>query len=288
MATGQVVLITGCSSGIGRSAAAALLTRGHTVYATARRAESVDELREAFASFGDRTRVRRLDVTEPATSEEVLADITSREGRLDALVNNAAFGQIGAVEELTADQLRRQYEVNVIGICELTRRVIPEMRRAGKGRIINVSSVVAHVSTPLMGAYNSSQAALTALTESLRMEMVGTGIDTILIEPGVIATSFRDNAMKTRDDLAAEASSRYQAVHAAWLDRWRKRLAGGVTPASAVADSIVHAIESPRPRTRYRITAAARFAPFVFALLPDRIADRILLRAFRLTGARRP
>ena len=192
----RVILITGCSSGIGRSSAEMLLERGHTVYVTARRSESVQDLSRAFERFGDRAITRRLDVTESATGVEVVADMIDRCGRIDVLVNNAAYGQMGAIEDLTAEQLRRQYEVNVIGLLDLTRRVIPEMRSAGFGRIINVSSVAAHVSAPLTGAYNSSKAALNALSGSLRMELAGSGIDTILIEPGLIATSFRENAVR--------------------------------------------------------------------------------------------
>lgn len=278
----RVVLITGCSSGIGRSAAEMLLSRGHCVYATARREESVAELTESLRTYGDSAIVRRLDVTLPDTSTKVIAEILETHGRIDALVNNAAFGRIAAIEELTSDELREQYEVNVFGTHDLTRRVIDPMRRADSGRIINVTSVVAHVSTPLMGAYNSSKAAVNALTESLRMELTPTGIHVVLIEPGVIKTEFRANSMRAWGDVDMFRDSRYGPIYEAWLRKWERRLKGRLTPPSAVARRIVHAIESPRPRPRYRITFAARIAPYVVALLPDRWTDRLILRSFGL------
>lgn len=280
----RVVLITGCSSGIGRVTAEWLLRRGHVVYVTARRVESVTELKETLTGFGDRAQIRRLDVTSPEMSASVIDDLIHKQGRIDALINNAAYGQSGAVEELTSEDLRRQFEVNVVGLLDLTRRVIPLMRSAGSGRIINVSSVVAHVPLPLTGAYVASKAALNSLSECLRMELRGTGIEVVLIEPGAIATAFRDNSVASLGDRLTSPDSPYHKHYQRWLQRWKKQLGEAAAPPECVARAIVRAVEARRPKTRYRITAAARFGPLVYAILPDRLADWIIVSRFGLKG----
>jgi NAD(P)-dependent dehydrogenase (short-subunit alcohol dehydrogenase family) len=152
----KIVLITGCSTGIGRDAAERLVRAGHTVYATARRAESVQSL-EAWADASDgRAAAGRLDVTEHETIESVVRDAQTRFGRIDVLVNNAGYGQIGAVEDVSIDLWRRQLETNLVGAVAMTQSVLPVMRQQRSGRIINVSSVVAHVAMPLVGAYCAS------------------------------------------------------------------------------------------------------------------------------------
>lgn len=278
----RVVLITGCSSGIGRATAELLLSRGHTVYATARRQSSVNELADALLRHGDRAYAARLDVTDPDTSSAVVAGILDRHGRIDALVNNAAFAQLAAVEELHLDALRRQLEVNLVGALDLIQRVLPAMRANGEGRIINVSSVVAHISTPLMGAYCASKAALNSLSESLRMELAPSGIHVVLVEPGAIATQFRANAAKTRAKSPHEGGSHYQSLYDQMLNTWRNRgerkAAGPITVARAIA----RAVEARRPRTRYRVTTVARLAPLLRGLIPDRLADALSLRTFGL------
>jgi len=278
----RVVLVTGCSTGIGRVTADHLLQRGHVVYPTARRPESVEELRQAFVTYGDRAVPLRLDVTDSATSDAVITKIIARNGRIDALVNNAAYGQSGAVEELDSIELRRQFETNVVGLMDLTRRALVPMRAAGAGRIINVSSVVAHVSLPLMGAYNASKAALNALSQSMRMELRGTGIDVILIEPAAIQSAFRENSFAALGPKATDGHSPYRKHYEAWQRRWKRQLGEQAAPPERVARAIVHAVESRRPKWRYRITAAAKFGPLVYAILPDRLADWIILRRFRM------
>jgi NAD(P)-dependent dehydrogenase (short-subunit alcohol dehydrogenase family) len=278
----KVVLVTGCSSGIGRAAMVMLLERGHTVYAGARRTESVDALADEFARFGGRVRPMRVDLTDGNTFDAVAKELVGATDGIDALVNNAGYGKIGAVEDLTSQDLRDQYETNVIGTMELTRRVLPMMRERRTGRVVNVSSVVAHVSTPLMGAYNSSKAALNALSESLRMELAGSGIDVVMIEPGVIKTDFRANADKHWPGVEALRDSPYYESYSSWWATWQARLAGSMTGPSAVARVIVRAIESRRPKTRYKVTLAAHIAPLIWSVLPDRVSDRIVCRGFGL------
>lgn len=278
----RIVLVTGCSTGIGRVTAEMLLHRGHVVYATARRPESVTELTGALSRFADRARIRALDVTDARSAQKVVDEISDGCGRIDALVNNAAYGQSGAVEDLTADDIRRQFETNIVGLLELTRRVLVTMRTVGAGRIINVSSVVAHVSLPMTGAYNASKAALNALSQSMRMELRGTGIRVILIEPGAVRSAFRENSVAALGDKASASDSPYHRHYEAWNKKWRHQLGERGAPPECVARAIVHAVEATKPRTRYRVTAAAKLGPLAYALLPDRVADWIILRRFGL------
>lgn len=275
----RVVLITGCGAGIGRVTAIQLLSRGHRVCASARRRESVDDLAKSFADAGDRGMATRLDVTEPDTFNGVIDAIIDRFGRLDVLINNAAYGQAGAVEELPVDAVRRQFDVNLFGLLELTQRALTVMRTAGAGRIVNISSVVAHVALPFMGAYNAGKAALDSMTDALRMEMRGSGIDVVLIEPGAIRTSFGDTSVAALD-ASMPAGSRYAERYARWQRRWRHQLGAMAASPESVARVIVRAVEARRCRARYRVTAAARFGPLLKALLPDRVVDRLVLKMF--------
>ena len=278
----RVVLITGCSTGVGRVTAEHLLRRGHLVYPTARRADSVAELREAFTQFGQAAAPLRLDVNDSETGSQVIAEIVQRRGRIDAVVNNAAYGQAGAVEELEPDDLRRQFDTNVVGLLELTRQALVPMRAARFGRIVNVSSVVAHLSLPLMGAYNASKAALNALSQSMRMELRGAGIDVILVEPGAVKSAFRENAFALLGGKADDPHSPYARHYAAWHKRWKHQLGAHAAPTETVARAIAHAVESPRPRPRYRLGATAKFAPLAYTLLPDRLVDWIIMRSFKM------
>ena len=183
------VLITGCSTGIGRSAAEILKQRGYRVFATARKHEDVAQLiEEGFESV-------QLDLANSASIHAAVKTILHKtDGKLYALFNNGAYGQAGAVEDLTRDMLREQFETNLFGTHELTNLLIPVMRRQGEGRIIQNSSVLGFVSLKYRGAYNASKYALEGLTDTLRMELKGSGIYISLIEPGPIETSFRKNA----------------------------------------------------------------------------------------------
>ncbi|NOT02499.1 MAG: SDR family oxidoreductase [Phycisphaerales bacterium] len=276
----RVVLVTGCGAGIGRVTAAQLLSRGHVVCASARRRESVDELTKMFADAGDWVMTTRLDVAEPSSFDGVIDAIIGRFGRLDVLINNAAYGQAGAVEELTIDAVRRQFDVNLFGLLELTQRVLTVMRAAGAGRIINISSVVAHVALPFMGAYNAGKSALNGLTDTMRMELRGSGIDVVLIEPGAIRTSFGDTSVAALDASTPAAGSRYAGRYGRWQRRWRQQLGAVAASPESVARVIVRAVESSRCRARYRVTSAARFGPLLKAVLPDRLVDRLILKMF--------
>jgi NAD(P)-dependent dehydrogenase (short-subunit alcohol dehydrogenase family) len=279
----RCVLVTGCSSGIGHAAAHALKARGWRVFATARRDEDLARLTaeglEAVA----------LELADSASIDACVTAVLERSGgRLDALFNNAAYGQPGAVEDLSREVLRAQLETNLLGTHELTCRVLPAMRRQGQGRIVQNSSVLGLAALPYRGAYVCSKFALEGLTDTLRQELAGTGIHVSLLEPGPITSRFRENAHRA-------FRAHIDAVHSAHAETYRaveKRLAGSDTGGpftlgpEAVVKRLIHALESPRPRPRYYVTLPTYLFGTLKRLLSTRLLDRVLLRATR--DERRP
>ncbi len=261
----RTILITGCSSGIGLASARVMKARGWRVLATARRPQDLAMLRDEVG-----VETIELDLADPA-SIAACADkaLTLSGGHVAALFNNGAFGQVGAVEDLTTQTLRRQLEVNLFGTHDLTRRLIPAMRRNQGGRIVQCSSVLGFVSAPFRGAYCASKFALEALSDAMRLELEGTGIHVSLIEPGPIRTRFVESALANFLTTVDMAASPHRATYEARLERMRQ---GGADTfklePEAVAMKLVHAVESPRPRRRYYVTtptylagALRRFAP---------------------------
>lgn len=272
----KTILMTGCSSGIGYCVAHGLKARGWRTFATARQPADVARLRaEGLESLP-------LDVRDPASIEAALAEVLAQTGgRLDALFNNAGYGQPGAVEDVSRAALREQLETNVLGAHDLTRQVIPLMRRQGGGRILYTSSVLGLVAFPYRGAYVASKFALEGLADALRLELAGTGIHVCLIEPGPIVSRFRDNAYAAyQRHIDAERSS-HRTQYAAMQVRLRKvgPAAPFTLPPEAVLKRVIHALESPRPRARYPVTAPAYLFAALRRLLPTRWLDAILRRA---------
>lgn len=272
----RAVLITGCSSGIGRCAALGLKARGWRVFAAARRPADAERLRaEGLESVV-------LDLRDSASIQAAVAEILDRTGgRLEGLFNNAAFGLPGAVEDLSREALRDQFETNVFGALELTNRVIPVMRRQGGGRVLYTSSVLGLVAFPYRGAYVASKFALEGLADTLRLELVGTGIHICLIEPGPILSKFRDNAHTAyRRHIRAETSphrERYAALEARLMKEGPA--APFTLPPEAVLKRVIHALENPRPQARYFVTAPTYLFGALRRLLPTRALDAILRRA---------
>lgn len=271
----RTVLITGCSSGIGRATADHLRARGWRVLASARKAEDVARLQaDGFEALA-------LDVADADSVERAAAETLRRlEGRLGALVNNAGYGQAGAMEDISRDLLRRQFEVNVFGLQDLTNRLLPAFRAAGAGRIVHVSSVLGRVSIPMNGSYCASKHAVEALADAQRVELRDTGIGLSLVEPGPITTAFRRNAAQQVEAHLPHGPSRfadYYARQVAGHRAVRKEDRFAMT-ADAVACAIAHALESPRPRARYRVTLPAHVAPLARALVPDALYDRLVAR----------
>jgi NAD(P)-dependent dehydrogenase (short-subunit alcohol dehydrogenase family) len=271
----RTILITGCSSGIGHACAKGLKARGWHVFATARKADDVALLEsEGFEAL-------RLDYTDSDSIAACVAEIAGRtDGRLYALFNNGAYAQPGAVEDLTRDVLRAQFETNVFGWHELTRACLPLMRANGAGRIVNVSSVLGLVVLKWRGAYSAAKFAIEALSDAMRLELKGSGIEVVLIEPGPIATSIGKHALEAFDANVDAVSSRYREIYT----RRRKSLerpGGGrfTLPPEAVLAKLILALESPHPRARYYVTIPTHVMAWARRLLPGRLLDRVLDKA---------
>jgi len=272
------ILITGCSSGIGLCVAEGLARRGYRVFATARREEDV----RALAARGLES--LRLDLADSGSIRRAVEEVLVRTGGgLDALFNNGAYGQPGAVEDLRREVLREQFETNLFGTVELTNLVIPVMRAQGHGRIIQNSSLLGYVALPYRGAYNASKYALEGLTDTLRLELRGSGIHVSLIEPGPITSRFRANAYAAyRKNIDVERSP-HRETYLAMERRLTKPgpAAPFTLPPEAVLEKVIHVLESPRPSVRYPVTFPAHLFATLKRLLPHRLMDRVLLRISR-------
>jgi NAD(P)-dependent dehydrogenase (short-subunit alcohol dehydrogenase family) len=278
MSDTPTVLITGCSSGIGNATAQEMKDRGWSVWATARKPEDLEQLRREGLN------ALELDVSDPASIDQAVRTLREATGgHLKALVNNAGFGQPGALEDLTRDQLRYQFEVNVFGLLDLTHRLLPDLMRDGDARLVHISSVVGRVALPFMGIYSASKFAVEALADVQRIELNGTGIRVSLVEPGPIRTEFSTNAVSQGSPALEAPESRFAGLYKKTLAK--RRVENGAAPFAlppeAVAAKIAHALTSPRPRRRYRVTLPAQFGAFASRFFPDALIDVILARELR-------
>ncbi len=262
------VLITGCSSGVGRATALAFRAAGFETYATARNPAQLDDLRAAGC------RILPLDVTDEAARRAAIEAVEQQFGAVGILINNAGYGQYGPLEEISLDDMRRQFETNVLGGLRLSQLALPAMRRIGRGRIINVSSVAGRVSALGGGAYHASKFAVEALADALRPEVEPFGIDVVNVLPGPISTRFEETLLKSIPDMGAQ--SPYFLFKKRLAQRMREFLkpgAFGVMTAEVVAKIILKAATAWRPRPRYSVGFIARFGPLGRALAPDRVVD---------------
>ncbi|MEE9398486.1 MAG: SDR family oxidoreductase [Methylococcales bacterium] len=254
----RTILITGCSSGIGRTTALGLKERGYRVIASARKPRDVEELQ----SKGLET--IELDLADSASIQKAVHQVIKlTDGRLDAVFNNGAYGQPGAVEDLSREVLRQQFETNLFGTHELTNLIIPLMRDQGHGRILYNSSVLGFVAMTYRGAYNASKFALEGLADTLRLELHGTNIHVVLIEPGSILSRFRENAfLKYQQNINPEHSV-HRETYRAMEQRLTKKgpVAPFTLPSEAVLKKVIHALEAPKPKIRYYVT----FPTYLFA-----------------------
>lgn len=271
----KAVLITGCSTGIGRAAALRLCSRGHNVYASARKLDAIRDLADAGC------KIVALDVCDEASMRAAVVRIAAAEGAVGALVNNAGYGQEGAVEEVPMDAVRKQFETNVFGLVRLTQLVLPEMRRQRWGRIVNVSSMGGRLVFPGGGYYHATKFAVEAISDALRFEVKGFGIGVSVIEPGPIKTGFEETAMGSMGAGAPGNDSPYAALLASVEQRTRATYAGpmAVGP-EGVARAIERAIAAKRPRSRYPVTAAARMLMATRRMLPDGGWDALMRMQF--------
>lgn len=277
MTQDKSILVTGCSSGIGLHCAQALQQDGYRVIASARQEQDVERLRQSglFAI--------QLDVTDSQSISQALAECLEHTGgRLDALFNNAGYGQPGAVEDLSRQVIRDQFETNVFGLLELTNKVIPVMRKQNFGRIIQNSSVLGFVAMPFRGAYNASKFALEGLSDTLRLELHQSGIHVSIIQPGPIVSHFRRNAMAMYYKNIDSKNSAFAEKYAAIEKRLQKSGHTAFTlPPEAVYRKLRHALESTQPKPRYKVT----FPTYLFAYLKRVLSNRALDRVLRSASA---
>ena len=268
----KAVLITGCSSGIGKATAERLAGRGFTVYATARRPESIEELAQKGC------KLLALDVCDEESMRAAVAAVEEAEGAVGALVNNAGYSQSGAVESVSMADVRRQFETNVFGLVRLIQLVLPGMRRQRYGRIVNLSSMGGKLTFPGGGYYHGTKHAVEAISDALRFEVRDFGIDVVVIEPGLIRTAFGEAAVVPTDEGPyANFNAAVAATTAGIYEGPMARLGAGP---EAVARKVERAIKARRPRTRYPVTASARFLLLTRRLLPDRGWDAMMRSSF--------
>lgn len=267
------VLITGCSTGIGRATAEHLVRRGHTVYATARRQASIADLE------GKGCVPLALDVTDDDSMRAAVAAAEEAEGAVGALVNNAGYSQSGAVESVGIDEVRAQFETNVFGLIRMSQLVLPGMRAAGRGRIVNVGSMGGKLTFPGGGVYHATKYAVEAISDAMRFGVKGFGVDVALIEPGLITTEFAAAAVGALNSGTA-SDGPYAAFNKAVAEGTEGAYEGPTAklggPPETVARAIEKAICSRRPRTRYPVTPSARLIMGQRRLLTDRMWDRFV------------
>lgn len=275
------VLITGCSTGIGRATALRLAKTGRPVYATARRVESIRDLEAAGC------RTLPLDVCDEESMKAAVAAVEKAEGAVGVLVNNAGYGSDGAIEEVPIDEVKKQFDTNVFGLVRMTQLVLPGMRAQKSGRIFNLSSMGGRMTLPGGGIYHATKYAVEALSDALRFEVAGFGIDVVVIEPGIIKTEFGPTAI-AKVEAASRPDSPYAAFHqrlaASIEDAYTGQLAALAAEPDAVAKVIENAIAAKKPDTRYLITAGAHVFVGLRRLLSDRLWDAFLRTQFPTPG----
>jgi NAD(P)-dependent dehydrogenase (short-subunit alcohol dehydrogenase family) len=265
------VLITGCSTGIGRATAERLADDGWNVHATARRPESIEELN------GRGMKTHALDVTDESSMEAAVAEV-EKDGPIGALINNAGYSQSGAIETIPMSSVRKQFETNVFGLMRMSQLVLPGMRGAGSGRIVNLSSMGGKLTFPGGGVYHATKHAVEALSDALRFEVSGFGIDVVVLEPGLIVTDFGETAAGSLAEVEehgpyADFNADVARVTANAYTSGMARFGAGP---EAVAAKIAGALSAGRPRTRYKITPSARVVMGMRRLMSDRMWDRFV------------
>lgn len=275
----KAVLITGCSTGIGHATALRLAQAGHTVYATARRVDSIADLAAAGAH------TLALDVTDEASMAAAVERVTAEQGAVGVLINNAGYSQSGAIETLSMEDLRRQFDTNVFGLVRMCQLVLPGMRKQGWGRIVNISSMGANFTFPGGGAYHASKYAVEAISDALRFEVKGFGVDVVVIQPGLIRTEFAATAQSRLATDGGPYADFNASVGAATEDAYAKgplaKLGGD---ADSVAKAVEKAITAKHPPIRMRVTPSAHVLIGLNGLMSDGMWDRFLAGQFPRPG----
>jgi NADP-dependent 3-hydroxy acid dehydrogenase YdfG len=277
----KAVLITGCSSGIGRATAERLAAEGWKVYATARRPQTIADLRERGCE------TLALDVLDETSMERAVAAVIEAEGGVGVLVNNAGYSQSGAVESVPLDAVRRQFETNVFGLIRMCQLVLPGMRARHQGKVVNIGSMGGKLTFPGGGVYHATKYAVEAISDALRFEVRGFGIDVILVEPGLITTRFGETAAASVDQAADSGPyatfNRRVATLTEGAYRGRMSLLGG-RPES-VANTVAGALKARRPKPRYAVTPSAHLLINQRRFTPDRLWDLVMRTQYPTPGA---
>jgi NADP-dependent 3-hydroxy acid dehydrogenase YdfG len=274
------VLISGCSSGIGASTASALFEAGHTVYATARHTETLADL----TALG--CHPLALDVTSEDSMISAVKAVEEEHGQVGTLINNAGFAEYGPIEETDLDRVRAMFETNVFGLARLTQLVLPAMRRSRSGRIVNIGSMGGRITFPVGGFYHATKYAVEAISDALRVEIKPFGIDVILVEPGLVRSNFVSRMSESLE--VGAAPGREDTAYADLLAANEKNTTGSyandfvATGPDSVAAVIVKALDSPRPRSRYVVTSAAKVLINLRRLGGDRVWDLAMRKQFGL------
>ena len=274
MVISKAVLITGCSSGIGHATAEALARGGWTVYATARRPETLAELERVGC------KTLALDVTDEASMTAAVDEVLSAEGAVGVLINNAGYSQSGAVESVGVDQVRRQFETNVFGLIRMCQLVLPGMRAQHWGRIVNLSSMGGRLTFPGGGIYHATKYAVEAVSDALRFEVRGFGVEVIIIEPGLIVTNFGETAASSVGSPGGPYAEFNRAVAERTEGVYRGPLAKLGGGPDTVANTIASALNAEHPKPRYPVTASARLMMGQRRLTPDRLWDLAMRTQF--------
>lgn len=270
MSSKKVILITGASSGIGKDMALQLIGEGHTVYGAARRVDKMQSLVDAGGH------ALEMDVTDEAQAVAGVKRVIEEQGKIDVLINNAGYAVYGAVEDISMEDARRQFDVNIFGLARLTKEVLPHMRAQGSGKVINVSSMGGKVYTPLGAWYHATKHALEGWSDCLRLELAPFNIDVVVIQPGVIATEFGDVMLQPMLDRSAGGPYEKMArsVASATQDAYERGLS---SPPSVITSLVSGAVNSPKPKTRYVAGKWAKPMMFLRKWVSDRTFDKLVM-----------
>ncbi|MBI4469674.1 MAG: SDR family NAD(P)-dependent oxidoreductase [Acidobacteria bacterium] len=277
----KVVIVTGASAGIGEAVSRALGAQGARVVLAARRTARLDALKKEIESRGGTALAVTADITEEAARASLVMATMTAFGRIDALINNAGFGQRGPVETVPLDNIRGNFETNLFSLIGLTQLVIPVMRKQGSGRIVNIGSVAGRIARPLTSVYDATKHALEAINDGLRGELRPFGIEVVMIEPGFIRTEFLDVAQRLAEPVLDDPASPYARFMRDQHERLQHMLKYGAS-AAKVSDAIIKALTASRPKARYAVPAHARFFLVLRWALSDRALDWIVFRQMGL------
>src|SRR5438445_4613845 len=280
----QTVLITGATNGLGKAAALLLAERGYRVFAAGRSSDKRAQLDALAKEQKLPLETLEMYVCDDGSVQSAVASVYQKAGAIDVLINNAGFVQVGAVEDLSMEDWRRQFETNFFGVIRVTQAVLPRMRERRKGRILMMSSVSGFVTPPTQGAYSASKHAIEALSNALRHELYPFGIHTILIQPGYIMTGIQSTAMNLAQPYQEKfKTGPYASIYASYLGNATSTRAQSKTTPKDCAPIMQNAFESPRPKARYGVTPLATFAKWSKRLLTDSAADRIIRRRYGIS-----